>query len=184
MSISIIENEALRPFWPEHLGGRLYNNSLAVGATATVAHTADTLFATPVYVPATATYTVLGMEITTGASGSMRLGIYTDVGGTPSALVVDAGVVFTSTPAQFRSVTISQTLTPGWYWLASVSTAGPTVRATTATAALQLLGFSSGTDTTVHAGWSASLVYTTLPSTFTGGGSLMTTNPPRHMIGI
>lgn len=183
MPISVMNEYERHLFWPPHQSGRLNDSSIAAGALTTVTHTADTLFATPIFIPATITYTTLGIEVTTASSGSVRLGIYTDNGGVPNTLVVDGGATFTSTPAQFRSVTISQVLSPGWYWLASLTSVSPTVRALTQSSGLHLMGFSSGTDTTVHGGWSVSKAYGALPSTFTGGGALLTTNPPRHMIG-
>lgn len=172
-----------KPFWAVLSTGRLFNSSLGVGGVTTVAAVANTLYATPIFTPLAATVTVIGLEITAFAAGNVRLGVYRDSNGVPGALLLDAGAVGTGTPNGFKSIgSLSQALTPGWYWLACVFDATPTVRALTASGSMHALGFTSGTDTTIHAGWSVAFTYAALPDPFTGGGALMTTNPPRVMI--
>ena len=64
-----------------------------------------------------------------GTSGAVvRLGIYaSDSGGQPDALVLDAGTV-DGTATGILAITISQTLQPGNYWLASVVQGGAGTR--------------------------------------------------------
>jgi hypothetical protein len=81
-----------------------------------------TTYYTPFYVGASTSFDRIG--ITTGAigtAGTVRLGIYNDTNGVPSTVVLDAGTVSTVVSASPAAVsaTISQTLSPGWYWLAS-----------------------------------------------------------------
>lgn len=171
---------------PGHLSqasGRVYSSPLASGALSTLALSAGTMYAAPFFVPVTTTFTTIGLEVTTLAlTKSIQLGIYTDTGSTPNALVLDAGNVSVATTG-FKSIVISQALTPGWYWLAVISDGTPTVRAIGQTNSLPWLGFTSGTDVTMHQGWSVAQAYGALPNPFTGGGALMTTAVPRLMLG-
>lgn len=163
--------------------GRFYSSPAALSLT-TLAISANVLYATPFYVPTTKTYTAILIEVTATGAGSIRLGIYSDTSGAPDALVLDAGTVTVSSTGA-RSITISQSLAAGWYWLAGVANVAPTVRAGANTAPVnQMLGFTSGTDTTLHIAWSVAFTYAALPNPFTGGGALMTTAAPRFMVGL
>lgn len=57
---------------------------------------------------------------TVTGSGTMRLGIYNNSNKQPSTVVLDAGTVAFSATSTVYAITINQTLTPGWYWLAAV----------------------------------------------------------------
>jgi len=167
-----------------HAAGLYYGSQLGVGGLTTVAHTLNTLFGCPFFVPVITTYTSIVCEVTTLSAGNLRMGIYRDstsAPGTPGALVLDAGVVSTGTTGA-KSITISQSLDPGWYWLASVSDASATLRAYTAANSLHWLGFTSATDTNVHIGRSVAFTYAALPDPFTGGSALVTGNFPRVML--
>lgn len=174
-----------KPFWAVLSGGRFYNTSLAISSFTTLTVTANVLYATPIFTPLSATVSLIGVEVTTFATGNVHLGMYKDSSGVPGALLFDAGAVSTGTANGLKSIgSLAQALNPGWYWLACVFDATPAVRAVTATSCLHQLGFTSGTDTTVHPGWSVAFTYAALPDPFTGGGALMTTNPPRVMIQV
>ena len=165
-----------------HASGRYYDSRLSTGYT-TLAISANTLYAIPFLVPKTQTYTVISLEVTTlAAAKSIRMGIYTDTNGAPDALVLDAGTVSVATTGS-KTISISQSLSAGWYWLVVVSDGTPTVRATSQTA-IGMLGFTSGTDTTIHVGFSVAFTYAALPNPFTGGGALMTGTAPRLMLGV
>lgn len=78
----------------------------------------NSLYAIPFYVPTTTTYVSIGVGGAIGAAVTLRLGIYSDNGaGVPGALVGDYGRV-SGAAVGFHAISISQTLTPGWYWLA------------------------------------------------------------------
>ena len=72
------------------------------------------------------------MRTNASQSGSYnaRLGIYNNdsTTGKPSTVVLDAGTVVITSPNTSYEITISQSLTTGWYWLASnvqsINTAG------------------------------------------------------------
>lgn len=88
----------------------------------------------PKFIPNAVTLTRLGAEVTTiGDAGSkIRLGIYADDGTfRPGSLVIDAGQI-AGDSATVQEITISQSLTRGWYWFGgvvqSVSVTQPTMR--------------------------------------------------------
>jgi hypothetical protein len=85
--------------------------------------TEDTTFYTPVYVPNNVTFDRIGITVVVdGATDSARLGIYNDTDGLPSTVLLDAGTVSVTGSGQVQSnfeITISQAVTPGWYWLAA-----------------------------------------------------------------
>lgn len=71
----------------------------------------------------------IGVYCDTAASGgATRLGIYaSDANNRPGALVLDAGTVDTSTTGE-KTITISQALTAGIYWLTAVEQGNTSVR--------------------------------------------------------
>lgn len=167
----------------DSVSSRLYTSLLAAGATTTLAISSGLLYAIPYRVSKPATFVVLGVEITTLTTGNFRFGVYNDSGGVPASLKFDAGIVAMGGTAGFKSASISQLLAPGWYWLAMVSDATPTVRAIAAASALQWTGFTTGLDVTTKPGFTVAQAYGALPDPFTGGGALAAINPPRLMIG-
>lgn len=89
----------------------------------------------PIQISRTTTFDRIACEVTTGGSaGSLvRLGIRSPTSeGLPGTLLLDAGTV-DSTGTGILSITISQTLTPGLWWLVACSqVAEPTMRITSA----------------------------------------------------
>lgn len=83
--------------------------------------TAGWAFVTPIFVPALQQFVSMAAEVTTPAAGAtLRLGIYgSDAFDQPSGLLLDAGAIDAST-AGVKELAISQTLAPGWYWLATL----------------------------------------------------------------
>lgn len=88
-------------------------------ATGTTLMAVGAMYLRPFLVPVRRAFDRIGLNISgAGVSGALvRLGIYTDGGGYPNALVVDAGTVAADTSGAKEAV-ISQTLDPGVYWLA------------------------------------------------------------------
>jgi hypothetical protein len=64
----------------------------------------------------------IGTQTNTFAAGSFyRVGIYSEAsGGGPGALLIDAGQIDFTASSGFKSITISQVITSGVYWMASV----------------------------------------------------------------
>jgi hypothetical protein len=75
-----------------------------------------------IYIDSTATFDRLALNTPSTFSGSatVRLGIYNDTNGLPSTLVLDAGTVAVTAASTNYEITISQSLTAGFYWLAFV----------------------------------------------------------------
>jgi hypothetical protein len=102
--------------YPQGAGTRPF-----IGTGTAAAPSAGRLYAVPIEIPTPTTFTKIGINVTTGATGSpvaARLGIYKDHKGVPGALVVDAGEVDVTTIAAVEA-TISKTLF-GRYWLAVI----------------------------------------------------------------
>jgi hypothetical protein len=102
-----------------------------ISQIASVTPTHQTTYYTPIFINGSNNYDRITLRTASGFSGTatVRLGIYADTSGLPSTLVLDAGTVSaTSANATFQ-ITIDQTLTTGFYWLAfcqqSTAPAGP-----------------------------------------------------------
>ena len=118
------------------MAGRYYFPQFFIGTGSAGAVSAGRLYAVPIGIPTPTTFTKIGINVTTGATGSpapARLGIYKDQKGVPGALVVDAGEVDVTTIAAVEA-TISKTLF-GRYWLAVIFESASSLQIT-----LQILG--------------------------------------------
>jgi len=90
-----------------------------------VSFVSQEMICTPIYLDRTLTADRLGVYIVGGGASSVtRLGIYSDSDGVPSSLILDAGTVSTTSSSTFYSITISQSLNAGIYWLAGVVNSG------------------------------------------------------------
>ena len=74
----------------------------------------------PIYISESALFDeiVIRTQTFTGTA-TCRIGVYNNSGGKPSTVLFDAGTVSATAATTVYSITISQTLNPGWYWLAS-----------------------------------------------------------------
>jgi hypothetical protein len=89
-------------------------------ATASVAPTINTTYYTPMYFPNSITLDRINISTrnTFAGTATVRLGIYNDNGGIPSTVLLDAGTLSATAASTIYAITISQTITAGWYWLA------------------------------------------------------------------
>lgn len=112
--------------------GRYYGAlGYLVGQTQTLS--ANRLFAQPIFIGNSVNLDRIGIEVTTAvASTNIRLLIYSDLNGLPNNLLLNAGVVDSSTTG-VKELTITQFVSSGVYWLVCVSNGAPTVRAFNAT---------------------------------------------------
>jgi len=113
--------------WPT---GRYATNNFLFGSTAaSQTLSANTVYYTPWRCPQSVTIDRIAIEISTGAAGNARIGIYNSLSSDyPGTLLLDAGTVDT-TAAAVKELTISQALTGGvLYWLALHPSAGPQAR--------------------------------------------------------
>ena len=99
--------------------------ALAVSAAGDAAVVFQRTYYAPFYVPETTTYNQMLLQIGNSYNGTgvTRMGIYNETQGKPSTLVLDAGTVActTATAGNAASITISQSLSPGMYFLAANS---------------------------------------------------------------
>lgn len=149
----------------------------APGALTTVAPTINVLRAVPFWTGRAIALDRIAINVTSLTAGNMRLGIYADDGnGYPGALVADLGAVDVGTTG-VKEITISRALNANTlYWLAIVGSAAATIRAIAGTSCYPILGIDSGLGTALGVGWSAAFTYGALPSTFTAGGTALTTS--------
>lgn len=137
-----------------------------VAAAGTIAITANRIYYIPFAVVTKATFTRIGLEVTTGvASSTARLGIYNMDGGIPTTRVLDAGTVSTASIAAVEA-TISQTLNPGYYCLAMICSSAPTLRTATGLTTFQFVfgGSAPSAASTNYSGFYEAGSGTTLPS--------------------
>jgi hypothetical protein len=109
----------LKPF--SYVSGRIYRSSVNVSTTASVAAVAGATYFVPIWIRENFTFTKIQLYTGTTFSGtaSVRLGIYNNTSGAPSTVLLDAGTVAPTAATTAYTITISQALTPGWYWLAA-----------------------------------------------------------------
>mgnify|MGYP000553028085 CR=1 FL=1 len=142
----------------------------------TTSQTSNRLYMYPFWVHTTTTFDRIAINhaaTSAGASSVCRLGIYNDSSGVPGTLLLDAGTVDLSTATAFKTITISQQLTPGLYWLAAVPQI--TSGTPTFTCGTPSVGVPSS-DTTFNGCKFENSVTSTLPSTATPGAA-NATNP-------
>lgn len=117
---------------PGFVAGRYYTYP-ASGAAADFLMIENTLYFLPFFVPKTQAFDRLSFWISTGAGAAeneVRTGIYRNANGTPGTRLVDNGRSVVGTGTNAFEVTISQVLSPGWYWLAIIANRAPSGSAT------------------------------------------------------
>lgn len=143
-----------------YTSGRYYG-PFNVSAYTAKPISSNTLYAVRIPVYKRQAFTAIGAWFTAGASNNVRYGLYTDSGGLPVSLLLDAGAMTITNAAQ-NDVTISLTLDADYVWAVLVTNASATVNATGNTS------FDYGVSScNTFAPWlTASFTYGTLPSTF------------------
>jgi hypothetical protein len=102
-----------------HSAGNKYCSAHKFTGSAASAIIANFVLYVPVCVARPTTFTGIGQEIAVAGSGNARLGIYECLSdGKPGSLILDAGTVGVGTTG-VKTASISQSLTGGWYWLAT-----------------------------------------------------------------
>lgn len=119
---------------PPSLGfdtGTYYTTGIT--GTATFTATNNSCSFLPIYLPTSTTFDRIAAQTASSFSGTatLRLGIFNaDTStGKPSTVVLDAGTVSCTAASTVYAITISQTLTAGWYWLAAVTQGSATTNA-------------------------------------------------------
>ena len=107
------------PNSPGLISGGVYSAYRSNSALVTLS--ANRLYLIPFRVDYSGSFVKIGIGVNTSIGGSnARLGIYSNNSGVPGTLLLDAGGITTNTAGD-RESAISQSLTPGWYWLALVA---------------------------------------------------------------
>lgn len=123
----VADNAAAGPYRPFTAASGVWQPPSNFTTAANSSFVVNALSAVPFDVgPASVAYSAIGLNVTTALAGgttpSVRLGIYRDAGGgspVGGTLLVDAGALTALTAVALVSLSITQTLTPGRYWLAS-----------------------------------------------------------------
>ena len=145
-------------------------------SSATVSAVAGRMYAQPFNRPGQ-TFDRIGVEVTAGAAGSCRLGMYADGGGAPGALIEDYGTVSTTSIAVVEYTLAAKTFPNKRVWLVALFEAAPDCRAGGATNA-NTIGAAS--TTTAPRGYIITQAYGALPGTAPAG--TRTSNCPAILI--
>jgi len=116
-------NLEIVPSYLPFVSGATYRTVTGAGTTA-AASSNNRLDFTIFYVPTTTTFNNIGITSSTlSASGTVRLGIYSDNAGLPGSKIYESAAITTAASGNtfITPTSFSQTLTPGWYWLAAVT---------------------------------------------------------------
>ena len=157
--------------------GQFIAQSIGYGAVTLVNLSTNTLYFAPFYLDKQCLVWGAGLDVTTATTSMIRMGLYSNVSSKPSALIVDGGEISGSSTG-FRRVSLSLDLKPGWYWsAAAVQITSGTLTVRGPNAPLPFLGYSSGTDTSAHCGFSESYTYGALPATASNLSIISGTSP-------
>jgi hypothetical protein len=174
-----------------YVAGKYYFPTYDAFSAATGTVSANVLYGCPIYISSAHTFISIGLaNVTAAVAGNARLGIYTKKAGAdyPDALVLDAGTVSTGATGT-KTITISQSLPTGYYFLAVVFDATPTIRGFVAVNGNIIMGGICGTtsaDPTAATNGighvTGSLTYGALPATFPSA-TYVGTNGPKIFLG-
>jgi hypothetical protein len=102
--------------------GTYYTTSSNTNTSASTSSTTGTVSYLPFLVERTTTFDRIACRTGSTVTGTstVRLGIYNNSNKKPTTVLLDAGTVAANATSTIFSITINQTLNPGWYWLAHV----------------------------------------------------------------
>jgi hypothetical protein len=157
-----------------YVAGRYYNFQNA--ASGSFSYTQNITYYSPIYITTTTTFDRIAIRTSSSFTGThtIRLGIYNNNDGQPDTVKLDAGTVSATAASTTYTITISQSLDAGWYWLASNhESASPPSNGYAATANNnQLAGAFLGLDANLVTGFRYNQSVTT-----SGGTGFATANP-------
>jgi hypothetical protein len=168
------------------LPGRLFHSAnyyppMLHSTDANMSPTQDVEYCCRFEVGAATTFDRIGLQIVTNiATAVVRLGIRSDDGTCyPSTLVLDAGTIDAATTG-FKTITISQLLAPGRYWVSA------TMQVTTGVAWISrgvdpMIGYTSG-NTTNACTFSQSSITGALPASFSATVTTLNSNGPKILM--
>ena len=131
------------PYQSFNAAGLIWNCLGNVSESANATITANVTYFNPFFVKNIYSFDRISIRAGSGFSGTatIRLGIYSDNGGQPGNLVLDAGTISATASGVIYSATINQQLGPGMYYLAAnvQSAAATNTFYTTGTSAAHVL---------------------------------------------
>lgn len=150
------------------IGAKSYKSTRYYGpamlrANGTLALSANTHYAMPITLFGRGSFDRIGVYVTAATGVNGRFGIYTDVADLPGTLIVDGGAT-ALTASAMNTVTISQALGPGNFWLTMVTDGAATVNSHDSDFRIMKLG--AGNLNVTGARVSAALTYGALPTSF------------------
>lgn len=162
-----VKSEIIQPRWRSRPGitpnatAQWFFSPAVVQATTSIAMAADRVYYQPMLYSGMPIDRI-GIDVTTGAAGLCRLGIYTNEDGQPGTLILDAGTVDTTNIATVEATITTLYLPNAWVWVCAVFNATPTVRigGTGDASVVGSTGFGSATR-----GANAVLTFGALPAT-------------------
>jgi hypothetical protein len=101
---------------------------------------------------------------------TVRLGIYNNTNKKPSTVLLDAGTVAATAVSTVYSITINQSLSAGWYWLAAVVTA--TTGTNSMWSLLDIASFNQSAPNAAFNGWNPAYTQSGVTGTFDTATSL------------
>lgn len=106
-----------------YISGGYYTTPQTTNTISALTSTLNRVTYQPFFVEQNTTFDriAVGTSNTFTGSSTIRLGIYNNSNRQPSTVVLDAGTVSCTASGTLYSITISQSLSSGWYWLASVA---------------------------------------------------------------
>lgn len=159
-----------------YIANCVQNTALNTGAPS-----ANVIRAMPFIAPARGgTITELAFNVTTGAAGNCRIGIYTNTADDelyPDTLLLDTGSISVASTG-VKTAATSLALDPGrLYWMVMVGDVAPTIRTITVNNCSDILGYPTAMGTAGNVGISLAFTYGALPDPFGAGGAYITAAP-------
>jgi hypothetical protein len=102
----------------KYASGMYYKTAMTANNASTISN--QRTYYEPIYISATTSIDRLAIQTASTFSGNatVRLGIYNETNGLPSTLLLDAGTVAPNAASTNYEITISQSLSPGFYFVA------------------------------------------------------------------
>ncbi len=121
---------------PGYVAGRYYLGTLMGGGAGGVAFVANLTYFSPFAVFQNRNFSALAIDVTvSGTANNAQYAVYSNVGGVPANLVVDAGLATGANPLQSTGMKPSAAacaLSAGFYWMAVVLDGTATISALSA----------------------------------------------------
>lgn len=172
------------PAFP-YVSGRFYGGVTPGQLGTTTSATVNTTYYLPFYVFENKIFDRIQIRSgsTFAGSGVVRLGIYNNSSGSPSTVLLDAGTVAPTAATTNYTITISQSLSVGWYWLAFNTQTAGTINTFFGATSSSWIASNLGTidsSNNYYAGFTETV---TVTSGFTTSGTLSGFNtPPRVLL--